>query len=163
MDFRFRIPPGATDDGLRIYPQYLEQANPGKEFKAGGDLNWLARLPSERLPLTFADRQAALTYTPKRTGNYLAEWRAGTELYYRYFSVIDDTYTVLSFATFFGIDPEPTFHGMGIPLDYRLPVARFTTKDAVCRKLLDYSSFTSMGFLRIIPFSRASRLALRGQ
>lgn len=139
LTFRFRIPSGATDGGLKVYPQYLEQAEPGTEFTAGGDLKWLSRLPCEQLPLTFADGQAALTYTPKRTGNYLAEWRAGAEAYYRYFSVIDDTYIVLSFATFSGLDPEPSFHGMGIPLDYRLPVAQFTTNGAGCRKLLDYN------------------------
>ena len=139
LDFQFRTPSGEAGGGLRIYPRYLEQADPGMEFAAGGDLKWLARLPCEHLPLTFADGQAILTYTPKQTGNYLAEWRAGTEVYYRYFAVIDDTYIVLSFATFIGLDPEPTFHGMGIPLDYRLPVAQFATSDAVCRKLLDYN------------------------
>jgi hypothetical protein len=139
VDFRFRIPANATDGGLRIYPQYLEQADPGPEFKAGGDLKWLARLPTEHHTLTFVDGQAALTYTPKRTGSYLAEWRVGAEVYYRYFAVIDDTYIVLSFATFGSLAPEPTFHGLGIPLDYRLPVTQFTTDDAVGRKLLGYN------------------------
>lgn len=106
---------------------------------AGGDLKWLARLPFEQLPLAFAGGQAAVTYTPRQPGSYLAEWRAGDETYYRYFATIDDRYVVLSFSTFFGLDPQPTFHGMGIPLDYRLPVAQFTPDDPVGRNLLDYN------------------------
>jgi len=139
LEFKFRLPPDITSGGLKIYPRYLEQASPDSAFKPGGDLKWLESLPSEQPPLAFSEGQAVITYIPKKTGNYMAEWRAGAETYYRYFSVIDDTYIILSFATFAGIDPEPTFHGMGIPLDYRLPVAQFTTDDAVCRKLLDYN------------------------
>ncbi|MEI6070220.1 MAG: hypothetical protein WCS31_00390 [Verrucomicrobiae bacterium] len=139
LEFKFRLPPGVTDGGLKIYPRYLEQANPGPAFKPGGDLKWMESLPSEQPSLVFSGGQAAITYRPTKTGNYMAEWRAGTETYYRYFAVIDDTYIVLSFATFFGMDPNPTFHGIGIPLDYRYPIAKFSTDDAVCRKLLDYN------------------------
>jgi hypothetical protein len=81
LDFRFRIPSGAADGGLRVYPRYLEQADPGTEFNAGGELKWLARLPSEQVPLAFADGQAAVTYKPKQTGSYLAQWRVGNEAY----------------------------------------------------------------------------------
>ena len=38
LEFKFRLPPGVTDGGLKIYPRYLEQANPGPAFKPGGDL-----------------------------------------------------------------------------------------------------------------------------
>ncbi|MBA4387258.1 MAG: hypothetical protein C0404_04710 [Verrucomicrobia bacterium] len=139
LEFNFRLPPGVSSGGLKIYPQYLEQANPGTAFKPGGDLKWLESLPSEPQSLTFSGAEATLTYIPKRTGNYIAEWRVGAETYYRYFSVIDDAYIVLSFATFFGLDPAPTFHGTGIPLDYRYPIAKFSTNDTVCRRLLDYN------------------------
>ena len=137
--FKFRLPPGVVGGGLKIYPRYLEQASPGAAFQPGGDLKWLESLPCEQPPLTFVGGQAAMTYWPKSTGNYIAHWRAGAEDYYRYFSVIGDTYIVLSFATFGGMDPKPTFHGTGIPLDYRYPIAQFSTDDAVCRKLLTYN------------------------
>ncbi|MDD4891226.1 MAG: hypothetical protein PHU85_14995 [Phycisphaerae bacterium] len=139
LEFKFRLPAGAENGGLRIYPQYLEQADPGPAFKPGGDLKWPERLPAEQCPLSFADGQAAFTYAPKKTGNHMAEWRVGGERYYRYFAALDDTYIVLSFATFFGMEAEPTFHGMGIPLDYRYPIAKFSVEDAVCRKLLGYN------------------------
>jgi hypothetical protein len=139
LEFKFRLPPGVRSGGLKIYPRYLEQASPGAAFKPGGDLRWLESLPCDQLSLAFSRGQAAMTYLPKKTGNYMAEWRAGTETYYRYFSVIDDTFIILSFATFGGMDPEPTFHGMGIPLDYRYPIAKFSMDDAVCRKLLAYN------------------------
>lgn len=139
MEFSFQLPPGVAGGGLTIYPQYLEQANPGKEFVPGGDLKWLEGLTSEQPALAYANGQAVLTYTPRKTGNYLAAWRAGAETYYRYFAVIDGTYTVLSFATFFDLDPAPTFHGMGIPLDYRCPIDKFSTDDEVGRKLLEHN------------------------
>jgi hypothetical protein len=139
LEFKFRLPPGVTSGGLKIYPRYLEQASPDSAFKPSGDFKWLESLVSEQPHLAFSGGQADMTYTPNKTGNYMAEWRAGAEIYYRYFAVIDDTYIVLSFATFFGMDPTPTFHGMGIPLDYRYPIEKFSTDDAVCRKLLDYN------------------------
>ena len=139
IEFNFRLPPGVTNGGLRIYPHYLERANPGPAFTPGGDLAWLESLPSEQPSLVFAAGQAALTYTPAKTGNYMAEWRVGNETCYRYFAVIDDSYIVLSFSTFFGMAPEPNFHGLGIPLDYRYPIAKFSADDALCRKLLDYN------------------------
>lgn len=54
LTFAFRLPPGAADGGLRIYPRYLEQGEPGSAFRPGGDLGWLTKLPAESLPLTFA-------------------------------------------------------------------------------------------------------------
>lgn len=139
LECAFRLSPGEVNGGVRIYPRYLEQAAPGAGFAPEGGLDWLADLPAEEVPLDFVDGQAALTYTPRQAGSYLAEWCVGSERWYRYFAAIDDSYTVLSFSTFFGLDPEPTFHGLGIPLDYRLPAARFTPDDPVGRKLLDYN------------------------
>lgn len=139
IEFRFQIPAGTEAGQLRLYPRYLEQAKPGGQFEAGGDLKWLAQLPSERLVLDFANGQAAVTLTPKQTGNYLVEWRIGTDVYYRYFAVIDDSYIVLSFSTFGHLAPDPDYHGTGIPLDYRLPIAKFTPDDPIGRKLLDYN------------------------
>lgn len=139
LEFKFRLSPGVASGGLKIYPRYLEQASPGSAFKPGGDLKWLESLRCEQPTLAFSGGQATLTYTPKKTGNHIAQWQAGTETYYRYFSVIDDSYIVLSFATFGGMDPEPTFHGMGIPLDYRYPIEKFSMDDVGCRKLLEYN------------------------
>lgn len=139
LDFRFQIPPGAASGEITIYPRYLEQADPGVEFNPDGGLGWLAHLSAESLPLAFAGGEAALTYTPKATGNYLAEWRVGAEVLYRYFAVIDDSTIVLSFSTFSGLNPEPTFHGMGIPLDYRCPIEKLSADDPLGRKLLEYN------------------------
>ncbi|MEI6168210.1 MAG: hypothetical protein WCS52_13575 [bacterium] len=137
LEFKFWLPPGIESGGLRIYPQYLEQGEPGLAFKPGGDLKWLECLPFQKPSLVFAGGQAGITYTPEKAGNYIAAWKAGGETYYRYFAVIDDTYTVLSFATFFDLDPAPTFNGMGIPLDYRCPIDKFSKDDEVGRKLLE--------------------------
>lgn len=139
LEFKFQLPPGVASGGLRIYSRYLEQANPDSESEPGRDLKWLEHQPFEQPSLAFSEGQATLTYTPRETGSHIAVWRAGAETYYRYFAVIDDTYIVLSFSTFIGLDPEPTFHGMGIPLDYRCPIGQFSSNDAVCRKLLDYN------------------------
>lgn len=139
MEFKFQLPRGVTSGGLKIYPQYLEHAKPGSAFKPGGDLKWLESLPSRKPSLIFAGGQASITYTPEKKGNYIAAWRVGSETYYRYFAVIDDTYIVLSFSTFFGLNSKPTFHGMGIPLDYRYPIVNFAKDDGGCRELLDYN------------------------
>jgi len=139
LHFRFHIPGGTQHGDLRIFSRYLERGRPVAVSMTEEDPGWLEHLPGERVRLTFARRRAAYTCTPARTGNYIAVWRTGAGTFYRYFSVIDDSYTVLSFSTFFNLDPEPTFHGLGIPLDYRLPAERFTADDALCRKLLDYN------------------------
>ncbi|GEM_PF-990953 len=139
IEFQFEAPPGAEAGQLKLYPRYLEQANPGDQFEAGGDLQWLSQLPSERIPLAFAKGRASVTLVPKQTGNYMAEWRIGNEVYYRYFAVIDDSYIVLAFSTFGHLAPDPDFHGTGIPLDYRLPIEQFTPDDPMGAKLLDYN------------------------
>lgn len=106
---------------LIVFPQYLERANPGHAFIAGGDLAWIDALISERLTPHFIDGHVSLTYQPESPGNYLARWYAGGEVFYRYFSVIEDDWVVLSFSTFVELESEPTLHATGIPLDYRLP------------------------------------------
>ena len=44
IEFRFFLPAGIRSEGLSIFPRYLELANPGKAFVAGGDLAWLDTL-----------------------------------------------------------------------------------------------------------------------
>lgn len=141
IEFKFKLPSGLESGELRIYPRYLEQAEPGAAFKPGGDLKWLEKLPSEKPVLIFSGGQAAFNYKPEKTGNYIVRWRAGNEEYYRYFSVIDNTYTVLSFATFFGLNPDPNFHGTGIPLDYRYPIEKFSGEDKVFSELMKYNRY----------------------
>jgi hypothetical protein len=139
ITFSFVLPATMKSGDLSVYACYLEQAEPGKAFRAGGGLEWLEILPRETFALRFVDGRAAITYTPTRTGSYLAGWRADGRDYYRYFSVIDDAYIVLSFSTFNNLESEPTFHALGIPLDYRLPVGQFRPDDSLCRKLLAYN------------------------
>ena len=124
ISFAFYLPIGAAGDDLEIFPKYLERARPGKAFTAGGDLTWLDALPCETHTLDFVDGMAAFTYAPKKTGNFMARWRAGGESLHRYFAVIEDDWIVLSFRPFNDLEPEPTLHGTGIPMTYRLPVER---------------------------------------
>ena len=107
IDFRFFLPDGVSASDLTIFPQYLERANPGAAFVAGGDLAWLDALESEQHTLTFADGQATLTYRPTAPGSYLARWQAGDELFYRYFSVIEDDWVVLRFSAYRGFEVTP--------------------------------------------------------
>ncbi|MAG35907.1 MAG: hypothetical protein CL878_06655 [Dehalococcoidia bacterium] len=138
IEFQFYLPAGTEASDLSVFPRYLEQAHPGEAFVAGGDLAWLDTLESERLPLTFANGRAALTYRPQATGSYLARWQAGDELFYRYFSVIEDDWIVVRFSTFIELDVNPTLHATGIPLDHRLPIDRFDPDDSLFVKLLAY-------------------------
>ena len=135
IDFRFFLPAGVEASGLTIFPQYLERANPGAAFVAGGDLAWLDALESEQHALSFADGQATLTYRPPAPGSYLARWQAGDELFYRYFSVIEDDWIVLRFSAYRGFEVTPTLHATGIPLDYRLPIEHFDAADPLFLRL----------------------------
>ena len=139
ITFTFQLPSGVTADDVVVYPQYLERANPGKTFVAGGGLGWVRRLRSERIKLRFADGRASVGYRPAKAGNYLAHWRAGEEDFWRYFAVVADDSIVLSFATFNDLTAEPTWHATGIPLDYRLPVEQFEPTNALAQKLLGYN------------------------
>jgi hypothetical protein len=138
IEFQFYLPEGASSNPLRIFQRYLEQAEPGDAFKAGGNLDWVNALPSEEHALTFTDGVASFEYAPSKPGSYLARWEADGEAFFRYFSAVEDDWTVLRFSTFLALESEPTLHGTGIPLDYRLPVAQFTLDNALFRKFLDY-------------------------
>ena len=138
IDFEFYLPPRLAAGSLDIFPQYLERAEPGSGFRAGGALEWIERLNRECLRLTFIEGRATASYTPKKPGSYLARWRVGHETFYRYFATIEDDWCVLRFSTFEGLESEPTLHATGIPLDYRLPVERFRSEDPLLRKFLGY-------------------------
>ncbi|MBT6628400.1 MAG: hypothetical protein HOB49_15395, partial [Gemmatimonadetes bacterium] len=120
IEFRFHLAAGTSTGPLHVFARYLEQAQPGNAFATGGSLNWLYVLPSETIDLVFAGNTASLNYTPKEPGNYLAHWRTADESLYRYFSVVEDDWIVQRFSTFGPLESEPTLHGTGIPLDYRL-------------------------------------------
>ncbi|MBM3261927.1 MAG: hypothetical protein FJY97_00625 [candidate division Zixibacteria bacterium] len=124
--FDFYLPAGCTSGELCIFPRYLEQADPGDAFRPGGSLDWIYALPCERHALSFADGHASWVYRAQTPGNYLARWQAGGETFYRYFAVVEDDHVVLGFSTFIELESEPPLHGLGIPLDYRLPMERFT-------------------------------------
>ena len=142
IEFNFHVPPGADASHLDIFPRYLEQADPGDAFVAGGDLAWLEALPSEQVALAFADGRATLLYKPDAPGNYIARWRAGKELFYRYFAVIEDDWTVLRFAAYRRFEVDPTLHATGIPLDYRLPIEHYEIEDPLFqRRLADHRHF----------------------
>lgn len=138
IQFEFYLPDGTAASDLAVFPQYLERASPGAEFVAGGDLAWLDNLEAEVLKVSFAGGRASITYKPQAPGSYIARWRVGDELFYRYFSVIEDDWIVLRFSTFIELESEPTLHATGIPLDYRLPVEQFDPGDPLFRKLLGY-------------------------
>ncbi len=129
IKFYFFLPIGMSADDLVIFPKYLERANPGEKFTAGGDLEWLETLESERVGLDFQNGRATVTYQPQRPGNYIARWGAAGESFYRYFSVIEDDWIVVRFSSFLELEPNPTLHGAGVPLDYRLPIDRFDEND----------------------------------
>ena len=138
IEFRFFLPPGIRPGGLSIFPQYLERANPGEAFVAGGDLAWLDSLEAQHLDLAFTDGRASIAYRPEAAGSYIATWRAGDELFYRYFAVIEDDWIVLRLSPFNELEAEPTMHATGIPLDYRLPVDQYNPDSPLFRRLLGY-------------------------
>lgn len=152
---------------LTIFPRYLELAQPGEDFAAGGSLSWLDEVPSERIELPFADGQASVTYLPKKPGNYIARWQAGDELFYRYFSVIADDWIVLRFSTFVGLESEPTLHGTGIPLDYRLPIEQFDPDAPLFQRFLDYQRHYGDAIVPLLPdtpdMSKDKRVRLYGE
>ena len=78
ISFDFYLPAGSAPhqeaSQLTVFPRYLDMAEPGDAFVAGGDLAWLDELESEQFPLGFSDRHAGLTYTPSAPGSYIALW-----------------------------------------------------------------------------------------
>ena len=59
IEFRFSVPDGGRADKLLVYPRYLEQAEPGGAFTAGGSIEWVKTLPAEVFELDFVDGQAS--------------------------------------------------------------------------------------------------------
>ena len=138
IEFRFFLPPGIRPEGLSIFPRYLERANPGKAFVAGGDLAWLGSLKEQHIDLGFTDGRAYIAYLPDEVGSYIARWRAGDELFHRYFAVIEDDWIVLRLSPGDEQEVEPTLHATGIPIDHRLPVDQYDPNGPLFRKLLGY-------------------------
>ena len=138
IEFQFRLPVGMESGSVDIFPRYLERARPRETFRADGDLRWLQDLDAQRFHPEFVDGRASLTYRPRTPGNYLARWTAGDEVFHRYFSVVEDDSVVLRFSTFIELESEPTLHGTGIPLDYRLPVEQYVPGNPLFEKLLGY-------------------------
>ena len=116
-----------------VFERYLERAEPGAAFSAGGDLSWLDGIEPRVLPLELNGNRASVTYRPTRPGSYLARWRVAGETLYRYFATIEDGWAVVRFSSGVELDPRPNLHATGIPLDYRLPVVR------VDRTLMSYA------------------------
>ncbi|MHB1002183.1 MAG: LamG domain-containing protein [Armatimonadota bacterium] len=164
IDFMFDLPEGMKYSQLSIYPRYLEMAKPGKLYSAGDDLKWVDKLPKEDLRLDVKGGYASIKYTPKVTGSYLAKWTAGDETFYRYFSVIDDDYVVLSFSPFCPLEPDPTLHSTGIPLDYRLPADKFKPGEPIFDRFIEYNRLHGDNIIPMLPdtpdLDRESRLDL---
>ena len=121
-----------------MFPRYLERAEPAGAFSPDGGLDWLDGLDSERLEPGFSAGNASVTYRPGRPGSYIARWRTGDRVLYRYFAAIEDDWTVVRFSPFVDPEPEPTLHATGIPLDYSLPVEQFHAGSPRYEKLLAY-------------------------
>ena len=151
IEFEFFLPSGVEPENFSIFPQYLERANPGEAFTAGGDLAWLEGLEEERLDLRFSNGRAFTRYQPAEAGSYIARWRAGDELFYRYFAVIEDDWTVLRLSPFNELEAEPTMHATGIPLDYRLPIAQYDPDDPVFQRLIGYHRHFGDGVVPEFP------------
>ena len=140
-----------SGDRLLIYPRYLGQTEPGDAFTAGGDIEWVKALSAEVVKLAFVDCQSSVTYTPSVSGSYLATWSAGGEEFSIYFAVIKDNWIVLRFTTFLGLDPYPTLHATGIPLDYRLPAEQFVAGDALFESFLSYHRRFCHSIIPVLP------------
>ncbi len=149
----FFLPDGFHAEPLTIFPRYLERAEPGDAFTAGGDLDWLDTLEPEQFELKFSDGRASLTYQPMYPGNYIARWRAGDEVFYRYFATIEEDWIVVRFSGYPALQ-RPTLHATGIPIDYPLPVESYYEKiakidytmsydpsDPLCQKFLEFHRY----------------------
>jgi len=141
IEFRLFLPAGMEGGTLEVFARYLEQASPGTAFQPGGGLGWLGAQKPESLPLESHDGEAVVAYLPKSPGNYLARWRVGGETLYRYFSVVEDDWIVVNFATFFDLNPKPSLHDTGIPLDYHLPIDRLQAENPLYREMLHHQRF----------------------
>lgn len=151
IQFTLRLPEGMSAGSLSIFPRYLERADPGQAFAAGGDLDWLQALPSEACELEFVNGQAQVAYRPLQAGSYLARWQVEGEALHRYFAAIEEDWIVLRLSAFEGLEVDPTLHGLGIPLDYRLPAERFSLEDPLCRRFLDYQRRYGDSVVPVLP------------
>lgn len=138
IEFRLFLPAGMPAGVLEVFPDYLRQAAPGTAFCSGGGLAWVDGQEPRSLPLSFHDGEAHVVYSPPSPGSCLARWRVGPETLYRYFSVVEDDWIVVNFATFVDLDPQPSLHDAGIPLDYRLPAGELRPENELYRKMLDH-------------------------
>jgi len=136
IDFHFFLPEGASIGTLDIFPDYLRKAKPDLKVITSEDLSWLSQLEAEDLTLDVAEGRATVTYEPAIPGNYLARWQVGEETLYRYFAVVEDDWTVVRFTG--GGDWRPNFHGIGIPLEYRLEIEKVTEDSPVLKWHIDY-------------------------
>ncbi len=147
----FRVPPQVTDSELEIFPRYLESADPGSRYRAGGNLDWINALPHETVPVNAVDGRAEVRYRPAACGSYLARWRVADEQFVRYFAAIDDDWVVLRFSSFEGLEPHPTLHATGVPLDYRLPGDRFRPDDPLLCRFRDYDRHFGESIIPALP------------
>ena len=122
LSFTLYVPENTEQGELLVYPLFLENASGsiGLDFTPDGA------------------GYAVVGYKPARPGNYLMKWTVAGEELYRYFSVVEDDTIVMNFSTFFELDPDPSVHDLGIPLDYRLPAGQFDPSDALYQKFLEY-------------------------
>ncbi|MHB8861279.1 MAG: LamG-like jellyroll fold domain-containing protein [Pirellulaceae bacterium] len=167
LTFSFIVPPGVQAGSLEVFARYLESANPGADFRAGRDLEWLEALPRETFPVQVVDGHGQLTYRPATCGSYLARWRAGDEVFVRYFAAIEDDWVVLRFSSFADLEPDPTLHATGIPLDYRLPGDRFRWDDPLLRKFRAYHRHFGETIIPALPdtptLTLEERVAMYGE
>ena len=67
------LPDGYEGGDVYIFPRYLETAEPGDAFQAGGDLSWVEGQDRVRLQPDWRQqeglRQAAVVFTGVATGN----------------------------------------------------------------------------------------------
>ena len=138
MKFQFFAPKGTIVGDFAVFPRYLASAGVDVHHSAAGKLSWIDAQTPEVFTLKFTDGIASFDYRPTAPGNYIARWVAGSEVFYRYFAVIENDSIVLRFSTFIELESEPTLHSTGIPVDYRLPVEQFVSGNETFEKLLDY-------------------------
>ena len=179
VEFTFYLPDGIEAEPLTIFPRYLELAEPGAAFTAGGDLGWLDTLESKQFELRFDNGRAFFSYQPPAPGNYIARWCAGDEVFYRYFAAIEDDWIVIRFSGYPALQ-RPTLHATGIPIDYPLPVERYYEKiakidytvsydpgDPLCQKFMEFHRYYGDAVVPQYPdtprFSQEERVRVYGE
>jgi len=158
IEFRLQVPENCSAGMLSVFPQYLELAKSVDEFSAEGSLEWIEKLPSEKVPFDVSQGEATVVYSPGLPGSYLAQWHIGEETLYRYFAVVEDDWIVLRFSGFCDPECEPTLHATGIPLDNRLPASQFEVDDPLFRKLLAYHRLFGDTVIPELPDANAWRM-----